>query len=273
MSNQMDEVFCEGVNGLAPYLPHLVIAGGWAPYLYGRMYGAMLRRDPLMTRDMDVVIPGRSFADGMPSLDKTIIGAGFEHKFASLTKPPVVKYVKDLGEEQQVEIEFITDAPGDFEGAVEIGSVNAQSLHFVGLLLDDPWECNLGELGFPSSHIVRIPNPSAYIFHKALVAPRRRERAKTAKDFYYIFYILDSFPEWKHEVLAGVSMYGNKRGKWLFRAKNIIEKRFAAIDSEGVRMLVGQRPSTAFPNMDDDQFSQYALSVMGELREAMSIDG
>lgn len=34
-------------------------------------------------------------------------------------------------------------------------------------------------------------------------------------------------------------------------------------------MLLEQRPSTAYANMDDDQFGQYVLSVMGELIAVM----
>lgn len=114
-----------------------------------------------------------------------------------------------------------------------------------------------------------IAKRSAYVFHKTLVAPRRRGRAKTAKDLYYIFYVLDSFPEWKNDLLAGIASYAATRKKWLARAQKNLASRFADLDSEGVRMLVEQRPLTAFTNMGDDQFGQYALAVMGELISAM----
>ncbi|WP_080800944.1 GSU2403 family nucleotidyltransferase fold protein [Arabiibacter massiliensis] len=269
MSESRDSILLEGIEGIAPYLDRLVVAGGWAPYLYGRMYGTLLKRESLMTRDMDIVIPKMGFEDGLPTLDKTILGAGFEHEFASLTQPPVVKYVKTEGDRQLAELEFITDAPGEYEGPVEIGSINAQSLRYVGLLLEDPWECNLGDLGFPQSYVVRIPNPSAYVFHKALVAPRRHERAKTAKDLYYIFFVLDAFPEWKDTTLSGIKGYASTRAKWFDGARKGLARRFAKLDSEGVRMLVEQRPATAFPHMDDDQFGRYALAIMGQLIAAM----
>ncbi|MEG0620792.1 MAG: hypothetical protein RR477_06665, partial [Raoultibacter sp.] len=77
------------------------------------------------------------------------------------------------------------------------------------------------------------------------------------------------FPEWKNDILAGVKSYAFTRKKWLARAHKNLSLRFTNLDSEGVRMLVEQRPSTAFPHMSDDQFGQYALAIMGELIAAM----
>jgi len=269
MSTEQDAVLIEGIRSLVPYLDRLVIVGGWATYLYNKMYSLRPERDPLLTRDIDVVIPENGFHEGVPSLDNTILAAGFRHEFMSLTKPPVVKYVKELPEALQIEIEFITDAPGEYEGVKEIGSVNAQSLHFVSLLLDNPWECDLEKVGFVSGMKVRIPNPSSYIFQKALIAPRRREYQKTAKDLYYIFYVLESFPQWKEATLKGIADYTSRRKKWMDRARAYLANGFTDLDSAGVKMVVGQRPNAAFPSMNDDQFGQYVVSMMQELVTAM----
>ena len=245
-TSETDRVLLDGLRAVSPYLDRLVIAGGWAPYIYSKIYKAEAHHNPLITRDIDMVIPNRGFADGLPSLDKTILAAGFRHEFASLDTPPVVKYVKDNGNENIVEIEFITDAPGFDEGTVRIGSVNAQSLHFVSLLLDDPWEVDFEEVGFNLPGKLLIPQPGSYVLHKTLSAGRRRLVEKTAKDLYYVFYVLEAFPEWKKALFERIISYKQARSTWTARAYKYLVPLFADIDSLGVDYLVSQRPQTAF---------------------------
>jgi hypothetical protein len=88
--NNLDATLLEGIAAIEPYLDRLVIAGGWVPYIYKKMYGSLASRDPLITQDIDVVISSHGFSDEVPTLDKTILAAGFAHDFASLTDPPVV---------------------------------------------------------------------------------------------------------------------------------------------------------------------------------------
>jgi hypothetical protein len=233
------------------------------------MYGAGLHRDPLITRDIDLVIPRRGFIDSTPPLGRTIIAAGFRHEFASLGNPPVVKYVKELDGADKVEIELITDAPGQHEGTVEIGSVNAQGLRYVGLLLDEPWEVDLSRLGLDRELTVKVPRPAAYVLHKSLITGRRRHKEKTAKDLYYIFYTLESFPNWQSDILDGISQYKKTRAKLVAKALSYLESKYDGIDSVGIDYLLSQRPATAFTEMTDDQFRQYALAIMGELISAM----
>jgi hypothetical protein len=269
ITNELDASLLEGIRAIEPFLDRLVLAGGWVPYIYSRVYGVGLHRDPLITRDIDLVISRRGFIDSVPPLDKAIVAAGFRHEFASLDNPPVVKYVKELDGTIEVEIEFITDAPGQREGTVKIGSVNAQSLRHVGLLLEEPWEVNLNSIGFDRELIVRVPRPAAYVLHKSLIAGRRRHKKRTAKDLYYIFYTLESFPDWHSDAIDAICQYQQTHGKQVAEALGYLESRFRGIDSQGVDYLLSQRPATAFPGMTDDQFRQYALATMSKLMDAM----
>ena len=56
---------------------------------------------------------------------------------------------------------------------------------------------------------------------------------------------------------------------WFRRCLRDLETAFEAPDSPGIDALLHQRPSTAYPAMDDDQFRQYAWSVMQGLLEMM----
>jgi len=229
------------------------------------MYSTGQNRDPLLTRDVDFAIPRHNFIDSIPSLDKTIIAAGFKYEFASLDNPPVIHYAKALENSTVAEIEFITDAQGQQEDIVEIGSINAQGLRYVGLLLENPLEVNLTDLGCNKEMVIRVPRPSAYILHKTLIANRRRQRQKTAKDLYCVFYTLESFPEWQESIFQELQAYKDTHSKLVARALEYLSTRFDNIDSSGVDYLLSQRPTTTFPEMSDDQFRQYALATMNSL--------
>jgi hypothetical protein len=269
MSQKFDISLTEGIKAVEPYLDRLVLAGGWVPRIYSRMYGSGLHRDPIITRDIDFVLSRHSFVDSLPPLDQTIIAAGFRHEFASLENPPVVKYVKKLAEADIAEIEFITDAPGRSEGVVKIGSVNAQGLRYVGMLLDDTWEVDLHDLGFDLTATVLIPRPSTYILHKSLIAGRRRHKEKVAKDLYYIFYTLETFPDWHDNTIKSIRQFRNNHNKPATKALAFLSRYFADMDSRGIDYLLSQRPDTAFADMNDDQFRQYALATMSDLLEAL----
>lgn len=266
---ELDPTLVTCLRALEPYLDQLVIAGGWAPYLYCRMYEDDLLQEPLITRDFDAAIPPRGFSDKLPKLDEVVLAAGFEHVFTSLDNPPVVKY-RQPGESGGAEIEFITDAPGDAEGPVEIGSVNAQRLHFVSLLMDDPWTADVAADGGKRILAARVPNPASFLFHKTLVAPRRRAEEKTAKDLYYAFFVLDSFPKWRPLIEEGLAVYAARKPAWMRRARRILDARFADADGVGVDLLLSQRPQTAFPDMPDDVFRHYAYHVMADFRSMMA---
>jgi hypothetical protein len=163
-------------------------------------------------------------------LNDIIRDAGFEYEFASISNPPVVKYVKALSDETKVEIEFITDEPGGREGVKKIGSINAQALRNVGILMADPWKLDLAEHNLAEDGILLVPRPATYLLHKAVVAPKRRHKEKTAKDLYYLF---------------------------------------STIDSEGINLIITQRLQTAFPDMTEDQFRQYVVFTVKGLIESL----
>lgn len=253
-----------------PYLDQLVLAGGWVPYVYSKMYLDGVAQDPLFTRDFDAVISRRGFRESNTSLDAVIKSAGYEYEFASISNPPVVKYVKTLTDETKVEIEFITDEPGNREGVKEIGSISAQALRNVGILMNDPWKLDLVEHGFAEDGTLLIPRPANYLFHKALVAPKRRHKEKTAKDMYYMFYVLEAFLSWKSETFAQTNELVVSQSKMTSKALDYLANMFSDIDSEGINLIVTQRPQTAFSDMTEDQFRQYVLFVIRGLVDCLS---
>lgn len=105
--------------------------------------------------------------------------------------------------------------------------------------------------------------------HKVLTAPRRRQRVKTAKDLYYVFYVLDAFPAWKEASLGEVRDLARAHESLGKKACGYLMPRFSSMDSEGVDLLLSQKPQTTYPTMDDDQFRHYAHFAMAQLVDSL----
>jgi hypothetical protein len=137
-------------------------------------------------------------------------------------------------------------------------------------MLLDPWIIDLGEItGGQMGYAVRVPNPGAFIFHKSLVFMKRRDRLKKEKDLYYIFFVLDTFPKWRELVAAELARFATRKPAWLKKSRKNLAAIFDGADSTGVDALLNQKPQTAYADMSDDQFRQYAFSVMSDLIEMM----
>jgi hypothetical protein len=185
----------------------------------------------------------------------------------------VTKYVATDADDGEgvIEIEFITDAPGSSEAVAMVQSgLTAQELHYVGLLLENPWPVGFSDLTEGEvRYTVRIPTPGAFVFHKALVFKGRRDRLKAEKDLYYAFFILDVFPAWRGTIGEQLARLARERPVWFRRCLKNVRDIFDSPESHGVDALLNQRPATSYPDMNDAQFQQYAFTIMSELIDIM----
>lgn len=251
---------------LGPYLDQLVIAGGWAPFVYACMHGSETGQDALLTKDLDAVLPRSGFVESGKPLEAVILDSGYERKFLSLDIPPAIKYAKDDGGEPY-EIEFITDAPGEHQGSIGIGSVNASELHFVKILGDNKIGCP-GEL-FGKGFFV--PEPAAFILHKILVAPRRGKKEKAAKDFFYSYYVMDSLCNWREDTERSLARMPDRYAAWAKRARKCIGSWFEDENSIGVSYIESYRGNLCHPEMDKEEFRKHVAGTMrsiGSILEA-----
>jgi len=148
--------------------------------------------------------------------------------------------------------------------------LTAQELHYVDLLLEHTWTLPLdslsaGELGGN----VRVPTPAAFILQKALSHKSRADPLKREKDLYYIFYVMDGFGVWHQWIQEELKKLAATRRSWFSRALQGLEATFETPRSSGVDALLNQRPGTAHAGLDNDQFRQYAWSVMQMLLDMM----
>ncbi len=268
--SRLDPVLVRGLSAIESYLDVVVVAGGWVPHIYELLYDAGRAGRSPRTRDIDLAVP-RSVPVRGRSIDELLKQADFRCEFHSLDSPPVTKYVATQGDEGDLEIEFITDAPGASEVAIMVQpDLSAQELHYVGLLLESPWPVDLADLTDRDVELtILVPKPGAFIFHKSLVFRNRRDRLKAEKDLYYIFFVLDTFPEWRDAIAAELEGFARQKPAWFKKSLKTLNATFDGPESAGVDALLNQTPPMAFPGLGDEQFRQYAFSVMSELIETM----
>lgn len=269
----VDPVLLTGLRAIEPYLGNVVVAGGWVPYLYSLIHPPGPAGLAPRTRDIDVAVPRKVPLTG-PSIDTLLEDAGFRCECRSHETPPVTKYIArtdDGGDE--VEVEFITDAPGNREGAVLVqGDTTALEMHYVGLMLVDPWVVDLADVTLGETGLrIQVPSPGAFILHKGLVFRVRRDRRKKEKDLYYAFYVLAAFP-WAGSIRAELRRLAQnaKYAAWMGRALKDLRSAFGSVDSPGVDAIVAQKPEAAYRDLDPDQFRQYAWGVMSDCIEILS---
>ena len=257
------------------YLSEIVIGGGWVPLIYYHYLLADKSREPIRTRDIDLMVKLKLPVIGSKTVDQLLVEAGFKPNFKSRETPPVICYEGNI-DGHEVEIEFLTDQRGAKEDvAIEVQKgLSAQSLRFISIPLTNVIEVEIDDIpvGDGSSTLkVKIPSPEAYIFHKGLVFSRRWEQQKKAKDLYYIFDILANCLELRESIIKGLKELKKGYTPWFRRFIKNLEVNFSNVTSDGVMLVFTQRPAGAFPNLNDEQFKQYVLGVFTEfIREIKS---
>ncbi|MEA3436940.1 MAG: GSU2403 family nucleotidyltransferase fold protein [Thermodesulfobacteriota bacterium] len=256
--------FFNALKILKNYLPEIIIGGGWVPFLYYRYLVADKNKQALFTKDIDLLVKENLPVVKEKTVDQLLTEAGLESAFKSRDNPPLIHYEGNI-EGFEVEIEFLTDQKGsrpDTVIKVQEG-LHAEALRFLSILVENTINLELGDVEPPLS--IKVPSPEAFILNKGLVFPRRRDRLKSAKDLYYVFDILSTCTQLRPEIINGLNYLQQKYPVWFGAFVKNIGTTFADIDSEGVLMVLSQRPSGAFLNMQDDQLRQYILGIFLEL--------
>lgn len=256
---------------LREYLSVIVVGGGWVPFLYYHYLVADKSREPIRTRDIDLLVETRVPVLGGKSVDGLLLEAGFRSVFRSSDRPPVIHYEGTI-EGEDVEIEFLTDQRGAKEDVViEVQEgLHAEALRFISIPIEHAIELTIDDFQIGREHHpfrVKVPSPEAYIFHKGLIFERRKDKEKKAKDLYYIFDILANCPELKGRIIQGLNGFEKKYASWFSRFIRNLQKYFSELTADGVDMVSSQRPAEAFPKLTKEQFRQYVLGTFQELME------
>ena len=257
---------------LRPYLPEIVIGGGWVPLIYYHYLINDKTMEPMLTKDIDLMVPASVPVVGQKTIDALLIDAGLNTDFGGPGNPPADYYEGQI-DGQDVEIQFLTHkvGPGANNAIAVQKGLNAQELRYISVLLDNPMEIEIDDplLLQGSPLTVRVPKPGAYIFNKSLVFPRRAGELKKAKDLYHIFDILANCPQLRDQIVDQIlALKGQCPQRWFRDFKRNLRDQFIEITSDGVDLVAGQRPSGAFPDLNDDQLKYFVLGTFQEFLDA-----
>lgn len=95
------------------------------------------------------------------------------------------------------------------------------------------------------------------------------DRLKAEKDLYYIFFVLDTFREWRGAIDGELVRYAAQKPAWFKKGLKNLSAIFHDPEASGIDALLNQKPPTAFPGLGDGQFRQYDFSVVSGLIETM----
>lgn len=71
-----EDSFLLALEALKPYLPDIVISGGWVPFVYHRyLKTTRPEQPPLGTKDVDITVPADLQPGSRPSLGKLLEGS------------------------------------------------------------------------------------------------------------------------------------------------------------------------------------------------------
>ncbi|MFN2317722.1 MAG: GSU2403 family nucleotidyltransferase fold protein [Gemmatimonadales bacterium] len=194
---------------LRPWLPHLVVVGGWAHRLH-RLHPLSGRPayEPVRTLDADIALFVRPPVAG--DLGAALREAGFFAELSGDHTPPVTRY--HLGTDNRgFFVEFLAPLEGGTvtrmgvpDATVKTAGVVAQKLRHLQILLLHPWTVafDLGETDLPRQGVqVQVAHPVCFIAQRLLIQ-KERSAAKQAQDALYIHDTIDMLGHQRHVLQA-----------------------------------------------------------------------
>jgi hypothetical protein len=153
-------------------LRRVVLVGSWCLVLYREYFRGVGELSAVRTRDMDFLVPKQGKMDQNVDVPTLLKDLGF-----------IVGFRGEQGammlEHPELMIEFLVAESGRGSDKLkylpELG-MNAQPLRFMDIASSKTVLLHFGDVP------VTVPHPAAFVLHKLLVVPRRREAAKREKD-------------------------------------------------------------------------------------------
>ena len=139
-------------------------------------------REPIRTRDIDILIKEKVPIRGGKTLDQLLTEAGLTSKLTGLGERPARHYEGEI-DGVEVEIEFLTHqrGPKGDEIITVQENLTAQALRFTAISIENTMEAVIDDFRVgsePQPLKIRIPTPWAFIFHKGLIFTRRLDKPK-----------------------------------------------------------------------------------------------
>lgn len=247
----VDPQLFKTLAALGDYVQDIVLVGGWVTHIYALIWPSEQRILERRTFDVDAAVRGRLPVRGQSRLDSRLDAQGYIVRLGGMSGPAAQRF-ENLENEDLLDIEFLFPLTGPSEHqTVEIQTgVVAQALRYLNVLLDSVMEVYAsGEL--PGGDVVtipiRVPTPSAFIYHRGLAFVERTDRRMRAKDLYYIFETWMNYPDRRDDIVREIDqLRWRYPRKWYGRFRANLGRLFSSDIAEGV-LLVAQQYSTDEP--------------------------
>lgn len=282
-----DRQFYELVELLHPYLGQIVIIGGWAMYVY-RVFLDPSGPMPMTTSDLDIAAPGPLKPSGsdvdlaaggpikasVPSIEDLFEKKGYELVPFSGNEPAITKFEK----KGEPEVEFLLPLKG--QGGNDSmrlqGNIVAVCKRYLDVVVQNPVRVDISAaIGkTPGSLAIRVPMPSAYLFHKGLSFVQRSDKVKKSKDLAYMFELMNNFPKLRPDLLPGIAKLGHP-ASWKKTFRKNLEPLFKDLGSPGIQMVASQQPHPYQEMVRNDptngpvQFENLVLATFREMLRAV----
>lgn len=258
---ELEQLFFKVIADLEDYLPHLVLVGGWTPYLYVKYLWKNLTVYPVTTTDIDF---GFSEKNSQLSVNEPIYSRlsklhYSERHFQMNRLFPVVPILENTRKSVRLSIEFIT-TPTVSASYIEtlVGrQILVNRLDKFDILLRDSIQIELidREVSPHRMYLVKVPPPHIFLFHKALTFIDRVPDAKMGKDIYYIYYILRFHPrrESLFNNLAALDFPGERK-----QICGNLQRFFSKVTSQGCIMVEQENgPDDFIRDVRKDAFQRF----------------
>ncbi|MDB2613590.1 GSU2403 family nucleotidyltransferase fold protein [Chlamydiales bacterium] len=212
-----DIIISEFLRSVGPWKEYIVIGGGYALIIYKLYFSdSSSINNPIGTRDIDSLISRRIPEASIKDIAKHLQDAGFEKIYKDYDKPATEAYIKEINQDE-VEIEFLTDSNtrGDKQKNVKISGVIAQPLQYLSLSINKTlsFKTHSDEPGF-------VVSPGAWILHKGLTFKKRKDKPKSYKDLYGIWYVTTQLGDFSIKALKEFYLLENECPKWVKRFRD-----------------------------------------------------
>lgn len=231
----------EVLKAVKPYLPDIVLVGGWVPIVYEQCT-SIYPTKTMRTADVDFACLHPLEVRG-ETMDHLLKGAGFRCELFGNALVPFCRYVN----ERRLEIEFLTPLQGDGSAVVRRlqKDLTAEPLRYLDVLLVHTRSIEIYE-----DLIVRVPWISAFLFQKGLSFPHRGSALKRDKDLYYIFKIVQAVDR-EYLMTELLEVFEAHPKKWRGSFIRNLQQAFRDLHSDGVASVVGQLMQ--IPDEQDDR--------------------
>jgi len=233
------EFLTEIAKLLAPYLPRLVVVGGFAVELF-HLHPALrsAAAGVLTTRDLDLAAPDDLSIAGGKSLGRLLGEAGFREQLKGNAPVPFSELSPPVAWGAGYGVEILIPRYGPKGNEVtRFHDLGAACLRYVDLLLADPWVLTKAVCpALPADMAVRVVHPAAYLAQKLLTLEDRADPHKQRKDRAYCFSVVARAVDRRalgQETCARVRRRGFPKGAAKLRKK--AAREFGEIFSVGTR--------------------------------------